>query len=45
MKGNKRREACRSGPPPSLLALLATLKSIPEAFGQMDDAAPEPVEL
>ena len=31
-------------PPLSLLALLATLKP-PEAFGQMDDAAPEQVDL
>lgn len=34
-----------ASPPPSLLALLATLKPIPEDFGQMDDAAPEPVDL
>lgn len=34
-----------SSPPRSLLALLATLAPISEAFGQMDDAAPEPVEL
>ena len=32
-------------PPRSLLALLAKLTPIPEAFGQMDDAAPEPVDL
>ena len=32
-------------PPASLLALLATLTAIPEAFGQMDDAEPEPVDL
>ena len=32
-------------PPSSLLALLATLKPIPEEFGQMDDMALGPVEL
>lgn len=32
-------------PPPSLLALLAKLTPIPETFGQIDDATPEPVEL
>ena len=34
-----------ASPPLSLLALLATLTPIGEAFGQMDDAAPEPVDL
>ncbi len=32
------------GSPPSLLALLATLRPIPEDFGQMDDARPESVD-
>ena len=32
-------------PPSSLLALLATLQPIPDEFGQIDDVAPEPVEL
>ena len=32
-------------PPQCLLALLATLAPIPEDFGKMEDAAPEPVDL
>ncbi len=32
-------------PPSSLLALLATLKPIDEAFPGIDDPAPEPVDL
>lgn len=32
-------------PPPSLLALLATLPVIDEAFPLIDDRPPEPVEL
>lgn len=34
-----------ASPPPSLLTLLATLNPIPEDFAQMDDAAPEQVDL
>jgi antitoxin VapB len=32
-------------PPPSLLAVLATLKPIDETFPDVHDPAPEPVEL
>ena len=32
-------------PPRSLIELLATLKPIPEDFGEMDDLRPEPVDL
>ncbi|HVI06035.1 MAG TPA: AbrB/MazE/SpoVT family DNA-binding domain-containing protein [Sphingomicrobium sp.] len=31
--------------PRSLPALLAKLTPVPEAFGQMDDTAPEPVDV
>ncbi len=32
-------------PPPSLLALLATLEPIDEDFAEIDDRPPEPIDL
>ena len=45
IRNEDRKLVIEPSPLPSLLALLATLRPIPEAFGQMDDAAPELVEL